>query len=89
MNGNRVKKPWARLDVFKKQFRKGKEMARSNTVTQSQSVTSRYSETDLPPQVRQRIADLAYRLYEERGRQPGHELEDWLEAERRVLGRKR
>ena len=31
-----------------------------------------------------RIAELAYRLYEERGRRAGHELEDWLEAERRI-----
>ena len=30
------------------------------------------------------IAELAYRLYEERGRQAGHELEDWAEAERRI-----
>ena len=64
-------------------------MARSNTATQTQSTASRYSETDMPPQVRQRIAELAYRIYEGRGRQPGHELEDWLEAERRVLGRNR
>ena len=64
-------------------------MARLNTAAQSQSAISRNSETDMPPQVRQRIAELVYRLYEERGRQPGHELGDWLEAERRVLGRKR
>jgi hypothetical protein len=30
------------------------------------------------------IAELAYRLYEERGRQQGRQLEDWLEAERRI-----
>jgi Protein of unknown function (DUF2934) len=27
------------------------------------------------------IARRAYELYEERGRGPGHELEDWLKAE--------
>ena len=27
------------------------------------------------------IARLAYQRYEERGRQDGHDLEDWLEAE--------
>jgi Protein of unknown function (DUF2934) len=31
-----------------------------------------------------RIAELAYKLYEERGRQQGHQLEDWIEAERRI-----
>ena len=30
------------------------------------------------------IAELAYRLYEERGRQEGHQLKDWIEAERRL-----
>ena len=30
------------------------------------------------------VAELAYRIYEERGRQEGHDLEDWLEAERRI-----
>jgi mannose-1-phosphate guanylyltransferase len=33
-----------------------------------------------------RIAETAYQLYERRGRQTGHELEDWLEAERQILG---
>lgn len=30
------------------------------------------------------IAELAYRLYDERGRQDGHALEDWIEAARRI-----
>ena len=28
-----------------------------------------------------RIRELAYRLYEERGRVDGHDVEDWLQAE--------
>jgi hypothetical protein len=39
------------------------------------------------PALRQRIAELAYDLYLRRGRAPGHEMEDWLEAERRVRAR--
>lgn len=31
------------------------------------------------------IAKKAYELYEKRGGQPGHDLEDWLEAEQSVL----
>lgn len=31
------------------------------------------------------IARLAYELYERRGRTQGAELEDWLEAERRLM----
>ena len=34
--------------------------------------------------VRERIAKKAYELYEQRGRQAGRELEDWLEAEELV-----
>ena len=32
-------------------------------------------------EARERIAKKAYELYEQRGRQDGRELEDWLEAE--------
>lgn len=35
--------------------------------------------------VHARIAALAYELYEQRGRRDGHDVEDWLMAERRVL----
>ena len=35
-------------------------------------------------EVRDRIAKKAYELYEQRGQQAGHELEDWLEAEELV-----
>jgi hypothetical protein len=35
--------------------------------------------------IRARIAEQAYYLYEKRGHIPGHEAEDWLEAERLVL----
>lgn len=31
------------------------------------------------------IAKKAYELYEKRGGQPGHDLEDWLEAEQSIL----
>jgi Protein of unknown function (DUF2934) len=38
---------------------------------------------DMEAQIRQR----AYELYEERGRTPGQESEDWFRAEREVLAR--
>ena len=31
------------------------------------------------------IAQLAYSLYESRGRQAGHQLEDWLDAEQELV----
>ena len=30
------------------------------------------------------VAQRAYQLYESRGREPGHELDDWLAAEREL-----
>jgi len=32
----------------------------------------------------QEIRDRAYEIYLQRGGQPGHELEDWLQAEREL-----
>ena len=36
--------------------------------------------------VQARITDRAYELYAERGYRQGYALEDWLEAEREILG---
>lgn len=35
-----------------------------------------------------RVAQRAFELYMQRGCQEGHAVEDWLEAEREILGRK-
>ena len=35
-----------------------------------------------------RIAQRAYERYEERGREDGHDMEDWLEAEREMRERR-
>lgn len=43
------------------------------------------SETGPPEDVHGRIAALAYQIYEQRGREDGPELEDWLEAEQKIL----
>jgi hypothetical protein len=39
------------------------------------------AEHSLPGPTREEIAVCAYYLYQRRGRQPGHELSDWLQAE--------
>jgi hypothetical protein len=33
----------------------------------------------------ERVQQRAYELFLQRGQQPGHELEDWLQAEREVM----
>jgi len=35
------------------------------------------------------IQERAYELYMKRGQEPGHELEDWFQAEQEVSGRQR
>jgi hypothetical protein len=36
--------------------------------------------------IEQRIRQSAYQLYEQRGRTDGHDLDDWLRAEREIKG---
>ena len=38
----------------------------------------------LPPDRAERIAKRAYELAQQRGFSPGHELDDWLQAEREI-----
>lgn len=49
----------------------------------NQGVSTTSAVIDLENQIRQR----AYEIYEERGRTPGHEQEDWIQAEREVYAR--
>ena len=37
------------------------------------------------PEVLEQIRIRAYELFEERGKEPGHEVEDWVKAEAEVL----
>lgn len=40
------------------------------------------------PELHEQIRELAYQLYEQRGRQEGRAEQDWIEAEAIILGRK-
>ena len=42
-----------------------------------------------PRNLDEQIQRRAYELYEQRGREHGHELEDWLRAEKEVTQNKR
>jgi len=48
------------------------------------SVTSEPQDIELEDQIRLR----AYELYEARGREDGHEMEDWLHAEEEIKEKK-
>lgn len=67
--------------------------ATSARLTSSLRLASMYSKTWRSWRVHDRsecgqIRRRAYELYEARGREPGHELEDWLQAETEVIGGK-
>ena len=42
-----------------------------------------------PRNLQEEIRRRAYELYEQRGREDGHEAEDWLRAEEEVTGKER
>ena len=79
---------------------KGKTIVkRSKTETSSRQEAPVESRQDKPPEAEgssggntrdvqtiAKIQERAYRLFEERGREHGHELEHWLEAEREITG---
>lgn len=41
-----------------------------------------------PTRIEDQIRTRAYELFEARGREDGHELDDWLRAEEEIVGRK-
>ena len=43
------------------------------------------SATSSPNHVYARVAELAYSFYEQRGRRDGHDVEDWIQAEKTIL----
>jgi hypothetical protein len=57
--------------------------ATSTAQVRKASSSANSQNLDLDAQIRQR----AYELYQERGCTPGHENEDWLQAEAQVLDR--
>ena len=70
---------------------KKQPMSRSNRVAQEPEGGERHknqlngrANEHQPDDLRARIVELAYVLYEQRGRRDGHALDDWLEAERQV-----
>lgn len=65
---------------MKKQSRTPRASKPSSKVA-SNSSPRPYESLELTDEIRDRIAQKAYELFEMRGREPGHEEEDWLKAE--------
>lgn len=58
-------------------------------VLKSKSRQPRSGKANLPTDIDGRIRRRAYELYEQRGRIDGFALDDWLRAEREILGSKK
>jgi len=54
--------------------------------TPSPSAASSRKPIEVPDSMWERVSRKAYELWEQRGRQDGHALRDWLEAEGIVMG---
>lgn len=54
-----------------------------STETAGSPFNGQGNKNELQDEIRRR----AYELYQERGCEPGHEVEDWFEAERQVMAR--
>ena len=58
-------------------------MAKAKRISkEAPAVAIESTENDIAERIRER----AYQLFEERGGELGHDLEDWLQAEAEVLG---
>lgn len=55
---------------------------RTTEPTERHSMSARKDSN--PEQIRERIEQRAYEIYEQRGREGGRELDDWLRAEQEV-----
>lgn len=55
----------------------------------SRKTLARNAAPDAHPNLEEEIRRLAFEIYVDRGREDGHDLDDWLLAEAEVLGRGR
>ena len=53
--------------------------------SESKSIQTNKAASNVHEEIRQR----AYELYEQRGRQDGHDLEDWLQSESEVMRKRK
>ena len=65
--------------------RPAQRAARDSAVSRSNQKTGTNQRDGHSQDLRARISERAYALYEERGRVDGHALEHWLEAEQQVF----
>jgi DUF2934 family protein len=73
------------MATTKQRQRTDEKPAQGNDMRDAPPVTDWRRMTDV---AHDHIAHRAYQLYEARGRQPGHDLDDWLKAEHEIEERR-
>ena len=53
-----------------------------------QTPISSETDTTLPIDTQEQVRRRAFEIYEQRGREDGHELDDWLQAEAEVVSQR-
>ena len=59
---------------------------KGNEITEPQATSTQAQTGEVSEGSDEEIRRLAYEIYLERGEQPGHELDDWLQAEHELKG---
>ena len=57
-------------------------------MSKQKNEVSQVSNAGSPELTEEIIRQRAYELFEQRGCEPGHDLDDWLQAEAEVMGKK-
>lgn len=57
-------------------------------MSKHQNNVSQVSDVNSPELTEDIIRTRAYQLFEQRGCEPGHDLDDWLQAEAELIGKK-
>ena len=65
--------------------RKSRVVSAKQEPTVAETAVTGLLNGDTAEDVRARIAVLAFQFYQQRGRQDGYDVEDWLQAEQRIL----
>jgi hypothetical protein len=65
--------------------RKSRVVSAKHEPTVGETAVTGLLNGDMAEDVRARIAVLAFQFYEQRDREDGHDVEDWLQAEQRIL----
>ena len=60
-------------------------MSKENEMRATSSLNRKSSAESMDQEMREQIEKRAYELFEARGAEPGHELEDWVRAELEIV----